>query len=960
MDDEKAQQAVQKVVESLEQSNPRAYKSLMKSTPAQKPISSTISKTSSPIKAPSPAKKANSVFGQSLDPSPKKLLNRSEPQNSRSQTSSVGVDRKTVPTKPERRAPSTNLFDTSVEVPDLEEAVSHCATLDIPQWDEPDEDEGGILVGIQSTKWQSRHSSIKSLAAFVGTRPVLDSCSDIEKDTVCMLVLVKEHTRGFKESNMNVSRSILELFLALSDYHEKAECPLPSWACTDGTSIAVEKISDRKLSSISKSLLMSLCVVHPPHKILLSAFSYAEKLRAPSAHEEFLVWMKSFCNEFGASAIGPSLNDVISFLKVECASKNVKVKRAAFGVIGVIHSQIGPSFKAISVTSVQDPSLREEFEKTFIEHPYDPSTKNAQWPKCYIFASDVSKGSDGGSSGPGLQLELPKLDLLAELPSDCISRMGSKDGKTAWKARKAALEDLEKALKGSSGLIDTSKMRPVVDLLRALKERLSDSQSNLKPVAARLIGSILGSVEGEAQGKLGKVVYASLINGAMNDNRKIMNDASMEALRVGTSVPAIQGEGLNEHSLEPFIVALTSELEESEFKAAGIAGILELAQTFVSSLSDLDKVASQRGETLGSRFAGVLVDALTSSKAEIRSAAESLLSECLSNGVFAMHTVRKCTGRLVPAKQRSVGVVLAKIASEVSGEEEKDTPMEPEISTAIPQRTVISRTKVGAPKSKAASVPPTIHTAEKVHKPQLYEDDRNSAVSNPLVHEAGPAGNQKARAAMRSLTWPEYPEEPSGSLLYLGLKKAWAPLIPPEAIKKLFPDGGIRKQDDAMAGFELLTRAIALEKAGEGMAVTEQLPLILRWSVFVMSCKESTVGLSGLLDMLSQLISYLRELNYELSDSETMLFIPFLMEKASVAKGRFKDTYMDLINLIKADHFVPLKRLGPFVCVAIMESSSQSKARLLACQDCYECVESIGLSGIGKKGVLVVAKSLIR
>jgi hypothetical protein len=41
-----------------------------------------------------------------------------------------------------------------------------------------------------------------------------------------------------------------------------------------------------------------------------------------------------------------------------------------------------------------------------------------------------------------------------------------------------------------------------------------------------------------------------------------------------------------------------------------------------------------------------------------------------------------------------------------------------------------------------------------------------------------------------------------------------------------------------------------------------------------------------------------------------------------------------------------------------MENASHAKARLLACQECYHCVEAIGLSGIGKKGVLVVAKSL--
>jgi hypothetical protein len=148
------------------------------------------------------------------------------------------------------------------------------------------------------------------------------------------------------------------------------------------------------------------------------------------------------------------------------------------------------------------------------------------------------------------------------------SFQGSKDGKTAWKARKAAMEEVDNALKKCSGLLDTSKIKPLVDILRALRERLSDSQSNLKPIAARLIGSILAAVNKSAQATLGKVVYGPLINSAMNDNKKIMHDAAMESLRVGTAKAAIEGEGPNAQALEPFVIALIGALDESEYKVS--------------------------------------------------------------------------------------------------------------------------------------------------------------------------------------------------------------------------------------------------------------------------------------------------------------------------------------------------------------------------------------------------------
>jgi len=128
------------------------------------------------------------------------------------------------------------------------------------------------------------------------------------------------------------------------------------------------------------------------------------------------------------------------------------------------------------------------------------------------------------------------------------------------------MEEVEAAMKRSSGILDTNKLRPLVDLLRALRERLSDSQSNLKPIAARLIGSILSATDATSQAKLGKVVYGPLINSAMNDTRKIMHDACIEALGAGTSLSNLDGGGPNVLSLEPFIVGLAGQLEESDLK----------------------------------------------------------------------------------------------------------------------------------------------------------------------------------------------------------------------------------------------------------------------------------------------------------------------------------------------------------------------------------------------------------
>jgi hypothetical protein len=146
----------------------------------------------------------------------------------------------------------------------------------------------------------------------------------------------------------------------------------------------------------------------------------------------------------------------------------------------------------------------------------------------------------------------------------------SKEGKTAWKVRKEALDEVEMALKRVTGLVNASgsNLKHVIDLTRALRDRLSDTQINLKPVAARAIAGLLSMVDKTTQAKLGRIVFAPLINAAMNDIKKPMRDAALEALRSGTTASELLGGGINEEALEPFIAALVGEVTEASARVS--------------------------------------------------------------------------------------------------------------------------------------------------------------------------------------------------------------------------------------------------------------------------------------------------------------------------------------------------------------------------------------------------------
>eukprot|EP00980_Cylindrotheca_fusiformis_P018775 scaffold6257_cov144-Cylindrotheca_fusiformis.AAC.1 len=962
VEDADVQDSIRDTISDLESSNPRVFKKLTAgSGGGTKPETSEPkqNRVAAPDQQPPVASPARQRVEASNHPA-------SAPKTSKASKST---------------ATATTAAATTTAIPpiaggsisedtNLNDAIARCASLGIPLWDAADED-GGIINGLQcryrsakigssttcshsffqpsASKWQFRQTAIQGIAKFVADREVSSSPSEVQSDSNCLLVLIREHTRGFRETNFNVTKAILEVFLALCDFHVRTKQPFVEWAAADGAGLATEKIADKKLSGLAKAFLTELCVVRQPSSVLAKCYETMDNLRAPAAHEEFSKWFKHFCNDFGASAIGSGIGDSVSFFLKECNSKNVKVKKEALSAMGLLHVHLGPSFQAVaSAAAGKDESLRTLLQKAFADHPYDPSAASAEWPKRYIVVSDGG-GAGVADTNSGLNLDVPKMDLFSELPDDCIPRMGSKESKTSWKARKGAMEEVESVLQRCSGLLDTSNLKPLIELCRELCERLSDTQSNLKPVAARLLGSVLSSVDASSQAKLGKIVYANLINSAMNENKKMMHDAAMESLRNGTSLHALEGEGVNDQALLPFVAALAAELDETEYKASGISDVLSLTQSFAEFLPDLDHVSSNRGESLGGRFAKGIVDGLTSPKADIRAASESLLQDCISNGVFSIETAKKSAGRLKPAKQRSIGPILAKLSG--SSEPIEAEPERNHKVSKVGHRSRASAKSIsGRPKSK----PRAVSNVE----PTKQEEIPATESAHPLVGSANSTGKQKSSSALRLITWPEYPEEPSGSSYFNGLKKAWSPLIPTESTKALFPGGGIKRQDDAMKGCELLKRAIVMETSGEGFAIVEQFGLILKWSLYVLCTKESTVGLQELLSFFSDLFEFLAKQNYELSDAEAAILLPFLWDKASAAKGRFKDTYMELLSQCTSDTLCPPKRLGPHVCVPVIEASSLPVARLLASRKCYECVEKIGLSGIGKKGTLAVAKAL--
>lgn len=160
-----------------------------------------------------------------------------------------------------------------------------------------------------------RQDALKKLTSYIESGDLDSVAKDPALSSSSLLFVVKEQTRGFRETNAHIMKAILNFILAVMEFCEARELLLPQWASIDVANVCVERISDRKLSELCKKLLSTACVVSEPSMVILQALQYLEKtVKSPVAHEEMMKWLRSFCNDFGAVLIGSKIGDIIPLL----------------------------------------------------------------------------------------------------------------------------------------------------------------------------------------------------------------------------------------------------------------------------------------------------------------------------------------------------------------------------------------------------------------------------------------------------------------------------------------------------------------------------------------------------------------------------------------------------------------------------------------------------------------------
>ena len=85
-----------------------------------------------------------------------------------------------------------------------------------------------------------------------------------------------------------------------------------------------------------------------------------------------------------------------------------------------MHQHLGPILKALALSAIQDGPANIQAEKQIDANPYDPSASANPQRKCLVLNKDDA--NEAGSAAIA-GMDIPKTDLMAELPPDILSKM---------------------------------------------------------------------------------------------------------------------------------------------------------------------------------------------------------------------------------------------------------------------------------------------------------------------------------------------------------------------------------------------------------------------------------------------------------------------------------------------------------------------------------------------------------
>lgn len=823
-------------------------------------------------------------------------------------------------------ADDDNVEELAMNAADAELAL---AALGVPNW------AGAFQENIMSVKWQEKSEAITLLGQTIAAQEVGGQYS------TALIVYLSAKTAGFKISNVNILKAVMEATCAAAKHVGGARFSRPAaWELIRSFG---DRYSDKKTKEPVDELLSALCNAVQPAFVLKRMCHVMDKVKAPLAHQHYLEWLKSAIKDIGVGAF--PLPSVALFCHLEMENKIATVRSTAVEVMGAMYHQVGPRFLSIAMTDGIKPQMQALLEAEFEKVGYDPS----------IAAAKASASGVPGAS-------LPRQDIFSLLDKNILVELNISDDKTSWQNRKTALENILAACERSGHYLDPGKNSG--ELVKSLKARMNDTQANLKPIAAAVIGHLVASFEISIGSKLLRLVAEALLGG-LADNKKSMRDATTAAMQIAVTQNKTEEGAVGDPLLVGVLVSPVGEALTST-----VVGRQELLMWL------LPQVDAMRPEHACAELTAPLVTCMQDKIAAVRTLAEQVLYAMMTKNLISKVALDKAVRDLPPATKRSLQPSIDKLmavqvgssassgatttgatttASSVSTAMDATLKKSGPIDVSAPKSAIPSIRSSGIPGPGSSSLPiassriPAISTTTVPVSVPLSTVVESIAVvaaesSNGGTSEWKLKRTTKSKRLDDRIIWPQPPEEP-GEADLMTLKAAWEPFLSPDFTQALFPPikSGILNQDSVSGVMNDLCTQLDSPPA----LWLSHSDFIIRYLSCCLCLRETGPGMIKVLQALLLLFLYMKREAYLLHDAEIAFILPHLIDKAGHKSDRQKTLFKQVLGAV-SDLIGSIKLNQHYVQGL---NSKNKKSRIVCIEEILHIVEVSGAASLGKVGI---------
>ncbi|KAG6890724.1 hypothetical protein C0995_005097 [Termitomyces sp. Mi166 len=742
-----------------------------------------------------------------------------------------------------------------------------------------------IMADLGDTNWKTRLAALEEMIIWVeGEVNVLDA-------EVVVRALVK---KCWAEKNFQVSTKVYAILSLLAE-----KCPSFGRSCPAlSVGHLTEKLGDMKLKKPAGDTLLLFAERTSLQFVLNQAYEPLSKQKAPKVLADAISWINTALMEFGVA--GLALRNLIDFLKTGLQNSNATVRTSATKTLVTVKLYAGPSIKDFleDLNPQLLNTITSEFDKVDGTPAPEPTRTSAD-------LATVSSGS--GSAGKRQQGDplddlFPRVDLDGLLKGTSILADAKSD---AWKTRKEALETLQaildqgsnKRLKGNMGEIG-----------QTLKARLVDQNKAVQTLALDIVSRIATGM-GKPFEKYARLLVAPVCT-VLADQKVPIRAAALQVL---TSI-ATACDGI-----DALVSGIATGMETTNPMQKG---------TLMSWLADWFKEHPPNPSIDLKSWVSPVITSLDDRSSDVRKGAQALLATLVVSAGFDY--VLNQTNSLKPASRASaVPLIQAARPEPPSNSIPVVVPKVPPTATA----SAPSASYSPPPESPPLTILPSSITKPKLGVRRLLPQGTSRPESRSETTVEAPALSRiksSIGGIKRSVTVTASPASPVPSLVFYGAnldaKKA---RCGKDAQRWINESGPTRKdladllqsQMELHSSKELILRLFSHDHN----AVNDHINGLATISDFYLNAQNAdenieTVCLANLdlplkyvsikihepqpnliskcLDVIEAILTFLRNVNYQLTDGEALCFIPTIIFKLGDAREQVRVRVQQIIKTL--------------------------------------------------------------